>query len=389
LSETQNQPFFKYSEKRPVVKSCTSIAQLRYFGAQTKYICKKSRMKKALLAIILMSAANSVFAQAWSGATTPTGVIYRSGNVGLGSVTAPSALFHIQNSGSLPFMIERTALGQNNSLKIFFTSNPATGITAGAGTAVFLSTNPNSVSDMLFMPSPTTYGLIIKSNLNVGLGTLDPKEMLHVNNGAMKITGANANGGPMILLGGSPTSAPYGEWGVEYTTATAGREGINFWKPFSSTGLGAANYLLFLSNNTGNVGVNTNNPTARLTVNGNVLIGDPATVTIPNSNYKLFVETGILAEKVRVAIKNTTNWSDYIFDPAYKLRSLTELESFIQTTKHLPGIPSADEVVKNGVDVGEMDSKLLGKIEELTLYIIEQNKKIEVLQQQIDELKKK
>lgn len=346
-------------------------------------------MRKALLAIVIVFFSGNMFGQAWAGATTPSGVIYRSGNIGLGTVTSPSALLHIQNTGAVPFMLERTTFSQNNNFKIFFTSNPATGITAGAGSTIFLSSNPTGVSDMLFMPSTTTYGLIIKSNLNVGVGTLDPKELFHVNNGAIKITGANPNGGPMILLGGSPTSAPYGEWGIEYNTAVSGKEGINFWKPFSSTGLGTANYLLFLSNNTGNVGINTNNPTAKLTVNGNVLIGDPSTVTIPNSNYKLFVETGILAEKVRVAVKNTTNWSDYVFDPAYKLKDLSNLESYIHSNHHLPGIPSAEEVVKSGVDLGEMDSKLLGKIEELTLYIIEQNKKIEALQKQINELEVK
>ena len=97
------------------------------------------------------------------------------------------------------------------------------------------------------------------------------------------------------------------------------------------------------------------------------------------ANYKLFVETGILTEKVRVAIKNTANWSDYVFADDYQLAKLSEVEAFLKTNKHLPNIPSAEEVVKDGIDLGAMDAKLLGKVEELTLYIIALNKEIELL----------
>lgn len=72
----------------------------------------------------------------------------------------------------------------------------------------------------------------------------------------------------------------------------------------------------------------------------------------------------------------------------YKLRSLTEVESFIKTNKHLPEIPSAAEVEKNGASVGEMQSKMMQKIEELTLYIIEQQKQIESLKNEIKNITK-
>ena len=80
---------------------------------------------------------------------------------------------------------------------------------------------------------------------------------------------------------------------------------------------------------------------------------------------------------------------DYVFKPDYELRSLPELESYIKANSHLPNVPSAKEVETNGQDVGDMQLKLLEKIEELTLYIIEQNKKLLQLEQEILELKNK
>ena len=70
------------------------------------------------------------------------------------------------------------------------------------------------------------------------------------------------------------------------------------------------------------------------------------------------------------------SWADYVFEKDHKLISIHNLEEFINKNKHLPGIPSAEEAVKNGVELLEMDSKLLAKIEELTLYIIEQDKSL-------------
>jgi hypothetical protein len=80
-------------------------------------------------------------------------------------------------------------------------------------------------------------------------------------------------------------------------------------------------------------------------------------------------------------------WYDHVFYPDYKLRSLNELEQFIKKNNHLPEIPSAKEVAENGIDLGDMQAKLLLKIEELTLYILQQNKEITDLQNQINELK--
>lgn len=117
--------------------------------------------------------------------------------------------------------------------------------------------------------------------------------------------------------------------------------------------------------------------------NGKVTIGNPSNM---NGNYKLYVETGIITEKLKVA--TVSNWADYVFDKKYNLLSLREVEKYIKTNKHLPNVPSAEEVAKEGIDMAKMDAKLLEKIEELTLYVIQLNKKIELLEKNSQAAKK-
>lgn len=120
---------------------------------------------------------------------------------------------------------------------------------------------------------------------------------------------------------------------------------------------------------------------------GKIYIG--STWDYPNNtgNYKLFVEGGILTEKVKVALRNTNNWADYVFANDYKLMPLKHVEEFINKNNHLPGIDSAEDLVKNGLDLASMQAKQMEKIEELTLYIIEQNKTLERQNKEIEELK--
>ncbi len=111
---------------------------------------------------------------------------------------------------------------------------------------------------------------------------------------------------------------------------------------------------------------------------GKVKIGDC------NSNfdgYKLFVEEGILTEKVKVAIKNSEDWFDNVFQPDYKLMNIYDLDGFIKKYKHLPDIPTTDEVMANGLDLGKMNALLLKKVEELTRYVID-------LKTELDDTKK-
>ncbi len=106
------------------------------------------------------------------------------------------------------------------------------------------------------------------------------------------------------------------------------------------------------------------------------------------TGYSLYVENGILAEKFKCAIKSTINWSDHVFANEYKLASIAEMESFIKANKHLPGVPSAEQMVENGLDVASMDAKLLEKIEELSLYVIELKKENEKILKKVEALEK-
>jgi GTPase involved in cell partitioning and DNA repair len=122
----------------------------------------------------------------------------------------------------------------------------------------------------------------------------------------------------------------------------------------------------------GNVGIGTANPSQKLAVNGT-----------------------ILAKKVKVS-QSAADWPDYVFDSSYSLPSLDSVSTFIQANKHLPDIPSAATVEKDGHDLGEVQKQLLKKVEELTLYVIElkkndeaQKKENELLRKEMELLKKR
>ncbi|WP_306565641.1 hypothetical protein [Flavobacterium lindanitolerans] len=129
----------------------------------------------------------------------------------------------------------------------------------------------------------------------------------------------------------------------------------------------------------------------QLKFNGKVGIGYgfgnfPTTAGSVNvSNYNLFVKGGILTEEVRVNLQSA--WADYVFDENYKLKSLKEVETFIKENGHLENVPSAKQVKEEGIELGEMVKIQQEKIEELTLYIIEQNKINESQNKELQELK--
>ncbi|MGL5233774.1 MAG: hypothetical protein ACRC8Z_03325 [Empedobacter falsenii] len=130
---------------------------------------------------------------------------------------------------------------------------------------------------------------------------------------------------------------------------------------------------LILANNNGNVGIGTNNPDAKLAVKGN-----------------------IHAQEVKVDLAVP---ADYVFqkyytgksslNSTYQFKSLEEIKSYTEQNHHLPDLPSAKEIQENGLKLGEMNNLLLQKIEELTLYLIEQNEKIDQLTKEIKLLKQK
>ena len=114
---------------------------------------------------------------------------------------------------------------------------------------------------------------------------------------------------------------------------------------------------------------------------GQVLLGKPdATGYVFKGSRTLNVLGGILTDSMRLAPSSA--WADKVFDKDYPLESLKELEHYISVNKHPPGIPTASEVKSNGVNVGDIETKLLEKIEELHLYILQQQKQIDELKRQ-------
>ncbi|WP_417800939.1 hypothetical protein [Tenacibaculum sp.] len=203
-------------------------------------------------------------------------------------------------------------------------------------------------------PSVITFN----TDKNVGIGTSAPTEKLEVNEGNIRIFGYNTS-----------RYIRFGE--VNYQGAFINYDGIK---------------------NVLNIGVNNINTTdtsndynaiSIVRSTGNVGVG-----TTTTGSHKLAVEGSIGAREIKV---ESSGWSDFVFYKDYKLPSLLEVENHIKNKGHLKDIPSAKEVEKNGIFLGEMDAKLLQKIEELTLYAIQQEKKIKTLEikcSKIDKLEK-
>lgn len=186
-----------------------------------------------------------------------------------------------------------------------------------------------------------------------------------------------SNGGGSFNL---PTTSVVA--GTNVTVTGTGTTANPFTVSANDTSLYANNGIINQATTTnGNRVVDMNNSniwfsTANSTSNGKMYLGSTAVYPNATGNYRLFVEGGILTEKVKVALRSSANWADYVFANDYKLMPLNEVEAFVKTNKHLPGIDSAEQLAKDGIDVAQMQSKQMEKIEELTLYIIDQDKKI-------------
>ena len=104
-------------------------------------------------------------------------------------------------------------------------------------------------------------------------------------------------------------------------------------------------------------------------------------IGLPTGSHSLAVNGSALFTKAVVRL--TGVWPDYVFKNDYKLKTFDELRGFIAQNNHLPNIPAAAEVEKNGIEVGDMQKRMMEKIEELTLYIIQQDKRIRELEKQV------
>lgn len=116
---------------------------------------------------------------------------------------------------------------------------------------------------------------------------------------------------------------------------------------------------------------------------GKVVIGDTSQITTPG-NYNLYVQHGILTERVKVSLKSTTEWSDDAFD---KTPSLDDVALSISENKHLVGIPSASQLVQNGYELKEMDASLLKQIEWLWQHVIRMEEENKLLKKELELIK--
>lgn len=212
----------------------------------------------------------------------------------------------------------------------------------------------------------TTARMVIQDNGYTGIGTLSPACPLHV-------------------CGGVQTYYTYYE--TEKLYSTNNETGLLM----VNGGTGGRSYIMCASNSSSSLGAGKfaicdlvkQAPRIVIDSNGNVGIGvNPAS----NTTSKLTVDGKIAAREIIVI---TGAWPDYVFKKDYQLKPLAEVEKGIQKDGHLEGIPSNAEAVKNGVALGDMQNKLLQKVEELTLYMIDLKKENEALKERLSRVEQK
>lgn len=268
-------------------------------------------------------------------AQTPTNLFLDTGYVGIGT-RAPAAPLHI-------------AKGQQNLQ--FGTGVCTSGYTLSVGVnddGVNFSTN-TPIRGFNFKNFNGSL-LTVSAGGNVGVGTVPSNMRLEVN-GIIRSTA------PVVFFGP----------GTATDVSTTLKRGL-----YVDNGVSSAWELLTLQN--------ANGVQLKVTGDGNVGIG-----TLNPKNYKLAVEGTIGARRVKVTQES---WADFVFHPDYQLPALPDVAGYIEKNAHLPGIPTEKEVKENGVDLGEMNKLLLQRIEEQMLYIIQLNKQVQELSQQVKRLGK-
>jgi hypothetical protein len=323
------------------------------------------------------------------------------GNVAIGSTTlTPNSRLTVFGSG------------WNGGLEINNTGGQYSRITSANDGLLFRNFSSTGIG-FSFRNSTDAKLLAILQNGNIGIGTSTPSEKLVVNGRVAVGTTSSPYAGLTVQAPTVPNTTIEAIIGICTNGTAILAEGVTGYvayklhsnlggaNSFGTLGLasGEGNYADFATAKdvilradnedliltaSSNIRFGTNPPGSNIEVmtilnNGSVGIG----TTNPGTN-KLAVNGTIKATEILVS---TQGWSDFVFDDNYKLLSLTEVETFIKNNRHLPDIPNAAEVEKDGIQLGEMQTKLLQKIEELTLYMIELNKENQELRTEIDTIK--
>ncbi len=319
------------------------------------------------------------------------------GNVGIGTTT-PSTKLHVAGNGAV---IKLQNTSYEDTADAFYgwlggydkSGDEIWWLGEGSGTSKQLGFYTNRAGYDVNLKNQGR-GIIIKNNGKVGIGTDSPSTLLEMKSAdsraELTLTGT-ANG---AINAGIVLKAIHSanQRGLGMFMHDLG--GINEWfigRPYS----GSDQFVINRRSNTADhstlVSSLLHNNTSQITsnlftlkANGNVGIG----TTSPDS--KLTVKGNIHAEEIKVDL--SVPGPDYVFKEGYELKSLEEVKNYIKQNGHLPNIPSAEEMEKNGVQLGRMNMKLLEKIEELTLYIIKlekENKKILEIEKRLDKIEQK
>jgi len=302
-------------------------------------------------------------------------VIKGNGNIGIGTMNPIAPLDIFTNTSLFGLKIGDEA---NSNLRIAGTSGGATG----------------------YSSIQTYYGgqlggvlVLQRDSGNVGIAIRNPKERLGVR-GSMAIyseldnktarpeVGAGTISGEIRGLGGGAEN-PSSSWDDGFLRLSAGGGSNARTKSFIDlSGFISASVSddTVVMDRAQNITMGTSGiERLRITSDGNVGIGTKKT-----SGHKLAVE-GTIGTRKLVVTQST--WADFVFHPDYTLPSLQDVERFILEHQHLPGIPSEAVVKAEGVDVGDMHKRLLQKVEELTLYMIEMEKKQALMAKENSKLK--